>query len=121
LSFPAIYVAGFLFMAGAYLWIALSATYAQMLAALVFSGIGMDLILPNTTLWVIHRAAPEWRGRITGRLTSWRFSGQFVSPIAAQPAVAALGLHAAFGLAAGLLVLLALIFWFQTGRRETGE
>lgn len=121
MTFPTIYVAGFLCMAVAYLWIAVTSSYGQMLLALVCSGAGMGLILPNTTLWVIHRAAPEWRGRITGRLTSWRFSGQFISPIAAQPVVGALGLHAAFGLAAGLLLILAVVFWFQVPGGKPGS
>ncbi len=60
------------------------------------SGAGAGLLNPNFATWLANLAPPEARGRAIGGLSTAIFLGQFVSPILAQPVVAAFGLNGVF-------------------------
>jgi MFS family permease len=66
------------------------------LAGLLAGGFGVGLAVPNLTLRLGDLAPAGRRGRLLAGLVTGIFLGQFVSPIAAGPLVAATGLSGAF-------------------------
>lgn len=107
------------------LWlVSLARGYATIMLAMVISGVGLGLLLPNLNTWVMALASGQARGRIAGGLTAAAFLGQFLSPIATQPLVGSLGLSATFALTGGLLLSLAAIaavIRLLRGSGPTGE
>jgi hypothetical protein len=55
-------------------------------------------------------APPEIRGKEIGKLTTFWFLGQFLSPIIVFPILQVLSLSATFMLASGLLFLISISF-----------
>lgn len=102
---PLIFAAGFGAMAAGYGLVALAGGYALVLAGMALTGVSMGLVMPALMVLAVGAASEAQRGRVSGGLTSSLFLGQLASPLAVQPLVAALGLAAAFGVAA--LALLA--------------
>jgi MFS family permease len=94
-------------MAVGYGLIAMAGAYGTVIAGAVASGFGVGLFFPNSSLWVLALAPPRLRGRLAGGLTATIFLGQFVSPLALEPVVAATSLAGAFGIAAGAMALAA--------------
>lgn len=75
------------------------ATNAPMLAAaLLTAGTGFGLLMPALSTRLAMMAPRHLRGRLMGALTTSFFAGQFLSPIAAGPLVARVGLGGATGL-----------------------
>ena len=72
-------------------------------------GGGMGLTMPNLFGSVVSLAPARVRGRAAGGMTSAVFLGQFLSPLASQPAAEAWGLASAFLLAATIPPVLALL------------
>lgn len=66
------------------------------LVGLLTGGLGVGLAVPNLMLRLGELAPAERRGRLLAGLVTGIFLGQFVSPIAAGPVVAAAGLAGAF-------------------------
>jgi hypothetical protein len=67
-------------------------------------------------MWVMKIAPPEIRGKEIGKLTTFWFSGQFLSPIIIFPVLNNLSLSSTFMLASGFLLLMSfgfLIFYFS--------
>ncbi len=89
--------------------IAASSGYLGVLIGLVVSGFGSGLNMPNLSTWLLSIAPEHWRGRLTGGLTACLFTGQFLSPLAAKPFVMQGGTTAAFVVAAGLSIFVALL------------
>jgi len=87
--------------------IAMAGAYWAVIAGAVASGFGVGLFFPNSSLWVLALAPPRLRGRLAGGLTATIFLGQFVSPLALEPVVAATSLAGAFGFAAGAMAIAA--------------
>lgn len=124
LSFLAIFSIGYLLMACGYVCIALSHTYLLVVVAMILSGLGMGMMIPNTNMWVMKLAPPEIRGKEIGKLTTFWFFGQFLSPLILFPVLSAVTLPTAFMLAACLLFLMSigfLIFQFSKGGRLAVE
>ena len=119
-SFQAIFTMGYFLMAAGFLLIALANSYLLVAMAMMLSGFGIGMMIPNTNMWVMKIAPPEIRGKEIGKLTTFWFFGQFLSPIIIFPVLQVLSLSSTFMLAAGLLLLLSLsflIFHFsKTGR-----
>lgn len=95
-SFFTIFSFGFLLMAAAYAVVAYSASYPAVVLAMMIAGLGMGMMIPNTNMWVMKIAPPEIRGREIGRLTTFWFMGQFLSPILLLPVVNAFSLSTTF-------------------------
>jgi len=76
------------------------------LPALLLTGAGVGLVIPNLSAWLGSAAAPAYRGRVLGAMVSLMFLGQFCSPLLAQPVVTAGGIDAAY-LTAGTVAALA--------------
>jgi MFS family permease len=110
LSFLSIFSIGYLLMATGFICIAFSATYLLVVVAMMISGLGMGMMIPNTNMWVMKLAPPEIRGKEIGKLTTFWFLGQFLSPVVIAPVLKNLSLSSTFILAAGFLLLMSLGF-----------
>jgi hypothetical protein len=61
-------------------------------------------------MWVMKIAPPQIRGKEIGKLTTFWFLGQFLSPIVIFPVLNALSLSSTFMLASGFLFLMSIFF-----------
>jgi MFS family permease len=116
LSFLSVFSIGYLLMAAGFICISLSESYLTVILAMMLSGLGMGMMIPNTNMWVMKIAPPEIRGKEIGKLTTFWFLGQFLSPIIIFPLLNVLSLSTTFMLAAGLLLMMSasfLIFHFS--------
>ncbi len=77
---------------------------------LQLSGLGIGMMIPNTNMWVMKIAPPEIRGKEIGKLTTFWFFGQFLSPIIIFPVLNILSLSSTFMLASGFLFLMSIGF-----------
>ncbi len=84
-SFRQIFGIGYLLLACAFLAFAYGDSYAMVLLGMLLGGLGMGLMIPNANVWVMQLAPLEIRGREIGRLTTFWFMGQFLSPIVLLP------------------------------------
>jgi MFS family permease len=110
LSFLSIFSIGYLLMAAGFICIAFSTTYILVVVAMMLCGLGMGMMIPNTNMWVMKIAPPEIRGKEIGKLTTFWFLGQFLSPVIIAPVLKNLSLSSTFMIAAGFLFLLSLGF-----------
>ena len=116
-SFLTIFSIGYLLIAAGFLTISLSNTYVWVLVAMMLSGLGMGMMIPNTNIWVMKITPPEIRGKEIGKLTTFWFFGQFVSPIVIFPVLQVLPLSSTFMAGAGLLFLISSAFMiFQVSK-----
>ncbi len=116
LSFLSIFSLGYLLLAAGFVCISISNTYVLVVIAMMLSGLGMGMMIPNTNMWVMKIAPPEIRGKEIGKLTTFWFAGQFLSPIIIFPVLNILSLSSTFMLASGFLFLISigfLIFHFS--------
>ena len=112
LSFLAIFSIGYILMAVGYACISISDSYTMVVVAMMLSGFGMGMMIPNTNMWVMKIAPPEIRGKEIGKLTTFWFLGQFLSPIIIFPVLSAMSLPSTFMAAAVLLLALSFGFMF---------
>ena len=110
LSFTSVYVVGYALMAIGYVIISMSGSYVLVLVAMAVSGLGIGIMIPNTNMWVMKIAPPEIRGREIGRLTTFWFMGQFLSPILLFPIIQAYSISITFLFVAGCMLVLAVGF-----------
>jgi hypothetical protein len=96
----------------------------MVLIAMMLAGSGIGLMIPNTNMWVMKIAPPEIRGKEIGKLTTFWFFGQFLSPIIIFPILKIVSLASTFMLAGGFLFMMFfsfLIFHFsKTGKSVAG-
>jgi MFS family permease len=109
-SFLTIFSIGYLLMAAGFLTLSLSSTYMLALVAMMLSGLGMGMMIPNTNIWVMKIVPPEIRGKEIGKLTTFWFFGQFISPVVIFPVLQVLSLSYTFMAGAGLLFLISSAF-----------
>jgi MFS family permease len=83
------------------------------------AGFGFGLQMPNQANWLMAHVPPARRGAATGVLTSAIFTGQFASPLFAGPVSGIIGLGNTYGLAAVLLVSVALLLMLARGADST--
>jgi MFS family permease len=123
-GFLSIFAIGYLLMGAGYVCIAISSSYAMVLIAMMLAGSGIGLMIPNTNMWVMKIAPPEIRGKEIGKLTTFWFFGQFLSPIIIFPILKIVSLASTFMLAGGFLFMMFfsfLIFHFsKTGKSVAG-
>jgi MFS family permease len=105
-------VFGLLFarMGTGYALVAAAGGFALVTGGLAVLGLGMGLLMPNLNNWAGELAPPPARGKVLGGVTTCIFLGQFVSPIATQPLIEAVGLAGAFGVAGAVVGALVLGF-----------
>jgi len=120
LNFVNIFSIGYVLMAVGFLTVSFSDGYALVILAMMLTGLGMGMMIPNTNMWVMKIVPPEIRGKEIGKLTTFWFFGQFISPIAIFPLLQVLSIQQTFLAGAGLLLLMSfgfLIFTFtDTGK-----
>lgn len=109
-SFMTIFAIGYMLMSAGFLTISVSSTYIVVLIGTMLSGLGIGMMIPNTNMWVMKIVPPEIRGKEIGKLTTFWFFGQFLSPIIIFPLHQALSISANFMAGAGLLVLFSIGF-----------
>lgn len=110
-SYEQIFCLGYFLMAIAFACIALGNSYLMVLLAMMLAGLGMGLMIPNANVWVMQIAPQEIRGREIGRLTTFWFMGQFLSPIILLPLLDWLSQTQLFLGLAIFLVLLSIFFY----------
>ncbi|MDZ4709718.1 MAG: MFS transporter [Saprospiraceae bacterium] len=109
-SFLTIFSFGYFLMAAGYACISFADNFILVVLAMMLSGLGMGMMIPNTNMWVMKIVPPQIRGKEIGKLTTFWFLGQFLSPIIIFPVLNVLSLSSTFLIAAGLLLLLSLTF-----------
>jgi MFS family permease len=109
-SFLSVFFIGYFLMAAGFVFISISTTYLLVIIAMMLSGLGMGMMIPNTNMWVMKIVPPEIRGKEIGKLTTFWFLGQFLSPILIFPLLKMLTLSETFMLASAILFLLAICF-----------
>ncbi len=110
-GFLSVFAIGYFLMAAGFVCISISHSYLLVIIAMMLSGLGMGMMIPNTNMWVMKIVPPEIRGKEIGKLTTFWFLGQFLSPIIIFPVLKALSLSSTFMLAAGFLLLVSLGFF----------
>jgi MFS family permease len=110
LNFQQVFSLGYLLMAMGFIVIAFSTTYAMALVGILITGLGMGFLIPNANIWVMQLAPIEIRGREIGRLTTFWFMGQFLSPIVLLPFLQVITLQGLFYVISGVLIALSLLF-----------
>ena len=110
LNFKQVFIIGYFIMALAFLVLAYGNSYAMVLLAMLLAGLGMGIMIPNANVWVMQLAPIEIRGREIGRLTTFWFMGQFLSPLLLLPLLDIFDQEQMFLMVAGVLVILSVIF-----------
>ena len=77
---------------------------------MLFAGLGMGIMIPNANIWVMQLAPIEIRGREIGRLTTFWFLGQFLSPLLLLPFLDYFSQSQLYFVISGILVALSLVF-----------
>jgi MFS family permease len=111
-------------MALAYAAIAYGNSYAMVLVGMLFAGLGMGLMIPNANVWVMQLAPPAVRGREIGRLTTFWFMGQFISPLVLLPLLDIVTLSQLFYMLCVVLVGLSIFFfgsWLWSAKVSAGR
>jgi MFS family permease len=88
----------------------MSTTYFMALIGILIVGLGMGVLIPNANIWVMQLAPLEIRGREIGRLTTFWFMGQFLSPIVLLPFLQLISLAQLFYVISGVLIGLCALF-----------
>ena len=110
-GFKQIFGIGYFLMAIAYVCISYGNSYEMILLAMLLAGLGMGVMIPNANIWVMQLAPPEIRGREIGRLTTFWFMGQFLSPIILLPFLDAISQSQLFFILACILLCLSVFFF----------
>jgi MFS family permease len=110
LNFQQVFCLGYFLMALGFIGIALSTTYLMALIGILIVGLGMGVLIPNANIWVMQLAPLEIRGREIGRLTTFWFMGQFLSPIVLLPFLQLISLAQLFYVISGVLIGMCALF-----------
>lgn len=110
LSYRQIFALGYLVMALAFAAIAYGDSYGMVLIGTMGAGLGIGVMIPNANVWVMQLAPQEVRGREIGRLTTFWFMGQFLSPLILLPFLEFFTQSQLFYVLAAILLGLSLFF-----------
>ncbi|XOV93586.1 MAG: MFS transporter [Bacteroidota bacterium] len=110
LSHLIIFSIGYLLMAISFGLVAFADSYFIVLIAMMFGGLGMGMMIPNTNMWVMNITPPAIRGKEIGKLTTFWFLGQFLSPILLLPVSARYSFSITFYIAAACLFTLSIMY-----------
>lgn len=120
LGFRQIFGVGYLLMALAYVTIAFGNSFEMVLLGMLLAGLGMGVMIPNANVLVMQLAPLEIRGKEIGRLTTFWFMGQFLSPLVLLPFLDFFTQANLFYVLGGILLLLSLLFfgWYFLKPKE---
>jgi MFS family permease len=110
MNFQQVFCLGYFLMALGFISIALANSYVLVLLAIFLVGLGMGFLIPNANIWVMQLAPLEIRGREIGRLTTFWFMGQFLSPLLLLPLLQLISLAQLFYVISGVLIALSVLF-----------
>lgn len=111
MTFKQIFCIGYFLMAVAFLIIAMGNSYVMVMLGMLFAGLGMGLMIPNANVWVMQLAPAEIRGKEIGRLTTFWFLGQFLSPLIFLPFLDYFTQSQLFYFISGILLVLSALFF----------
>ena len=120
LAFEQIFGLGYFLMAAAFVFIAIGNSYGMVMMGMLFAGLGMGIMIPNANIWVMQLAPLEIRGREIGRLTTFWFLGQFLSPLLLLPFLDYFTQSQLYFVISGILLALSLVFigvYYLTSRK----
>lgn len=121
-GFTTILVTIYVFFGLGYLTISGANTYNLVILAMILSGVGTGLLLPNMNVWINAVTPAKSRGKVLGGLTTCMFLGQFSSPIITDPIADRFGLGASYGVIGwgmlGLAVLLTISLAIKGSKKE---
>ena len=110
LNHQAIFVLVFALTGTGYLMLSIAPDFLVVLAAMTVSGLGLGMLFPNISVWLISNTPPETRGKAVGVLTTFIFLGHFSSPILVQPLIVQYGRTQSYGIVGAFQLLLAVGF-----------
>jgi MFS family permease len=99
----------FALMSLSYIIISYSANYAMIILAMIVCGIGMGLMMPNSTLWIISITKPANRPLFMGIFTTSTFLGKFLSPLVAAGIFSFTSMRKAFTVDAFIMLFVAIL------------
>lgn len=111
LNFQQVFCLGYFLMAFGFITMAISSSFLMVILGVIFTGLGMGVLIPNANIWVMQLAPIEIRGREIGRLTTFWFMGQFLSPILLLPLLKIISLAQLFYVISIILIGLSLLFF----------
>ncbi|SMH41891.1 MFS transporter [Mesorhizobium australicum] len=112
LDLTATFGLGLALMAAGFAWLSFASGAVGVFGALAVVGFGLGFSMPNVMSAAVQVGTPATRARVTGLVTSSMFLGHFVSPIAAQPIIAAIdyaGLYLVVAMVLALTVVIVLL------------
>jgi MFS family permease len=113
LSFAQLFSMGYGLMAVAFVVVSMATSYALVVCGLLLAGMGMGLLIPNSNVLVMQLAPPAVRGREIGKLTTFWFLGQFVSPLILLPFINSYDQELVFTGIAWITGILCILFLFS--------
>jgi len=109
-SFSGAFAFAYFVIAIAFAILCFTEVFGLIILAMFIAGCGLGLLLPNSTTWLIATTPEKTKGRALGYLITALFLGQFVSPILISPLVTSIGLKPSFGVYAGIVAFVCIIF-----------
>lgn len=99
----------FALMGVSYIGAGQAQTVGTVAAWLALGGLGLGLLIPNATAWVLQRSPVARRGLMLGGLTTAIFGGQFLAQFLAEAFDATLGIRGVFVATGGFSVAIAVL------------
>lgn len=109
LSYTTVYQIIFAGSGLGYLAFGFAPTFELAAAALFLTGLGLGMLMPNSSVCLLDNAPARQRGRVMGGMTTAVFLGQFMSPLLTQPMLAAMSPRHVFESLGALLLGVALV------------
>lgn len=107
-DFISICAIAFATMSISYMLVSVTMQYYLILLAMALYGVGMGIMMPNNSLWVISSVKSSNRGVAVGGLHTSTYSGKFVSALVIYPIVKATSMKTTFMIASILMVISAI-------------
>lgn len=112
LTFQHVYGLVFLLVAVGFGIVAISSSYITIITGLMTTGLGLGMLMPNSSLCLMNIAPDNIRGKVMSGMSSAVFIGQFLSPFATEPFINAFDAHTAFGIGGAICLMLSFIAAF---------
>ncbi len=96
------------FIGAGYLVLGHAQGWGVIVVGLLIAALGLGILGPNLTTWLLAHTPERLRGRLVGMLAASFFVGQFASPLLAQPIIDARNTAAVYTAAGGLMLVLSL-------------
>lgn len=108
------------FLAFGLLLIPLPDSVALLALTITFVPIGTALLFPTTTALVTQKTPDAERGQVMGVQQTFGGVARVIAPVGATAAFQGLGVDVPFYIAAGIVMLVAVLAWRVEGERSQG-